>query len=304
MSYYVLVPNSPSAIRVFQIEDTERGFAVPIGVTNAPRLEAEPGETIWETLRRAGLERGEFHKAALGPGEFYPRMWRPSLPGLAVPGLSPEWNPSAQYETGIANIIAIARGQLTTLVRQLERICQTVQPEGKNLDVYGHDIRNLLILACTEAEAHWRGVLVANGVPQKRSNTKDYVKLREPMKLKDYAVVFPNYPWLSDFKPFEEWNAADPTRSLKWYDAYHAVKHDRETKFEEATLRRVFEAVSACAIMMVSQFGFEEGLGQGAELQSFFYFSNIPKWQFWEAYSPLLGKQPTKVDFGFQMPPK
>jgi hypothetical protein len=67
-------------------------------------------------------------------------MWRPSVPTFN-PGSSPEWNPSAQQETGIADIIAIERGQLTTLTRQLGRICQTVQPEEKNLDAFGHDIR-------------------------------------------------------------------------------------------------------------------------------------------------------------------
>jgi hypothetical protein len=132
----------------------------------------------------------------------------------------------------------------------LGRICQTVQPEGKNLDAFGHDIRNLLILACTEAETHWRGVLVANGVTQDRYTTNDYVKLRDPMKLDEYAVTFPNYPWLAAFKPYEGWNTAKPTCSLGWYDAYNAVKHNRETEFERATLRRVFEAISACVVMM------------------------------------------------------
>lgn len=64
--------------------------------------------------------------------------------------------------------LASARSQLTSLARKLETICQTVQPSEKNLDVYGHEIRNLLILAATEAEMHWRGILTANGrlVPQ------------------------------------------------------------------------------------------------------------------------------------------
>jgi hypothetical protein len=158
-----------------------------------------------------------FIKAALGPGEFYPRIWRPSVPDQsAALGSSPAWNPSAQHETNIANLIAIARGQLTTLVRQLERICQAVQPEGPNLEVFGHDIRNLLILACTEAEAHWRGVLVANDVrtTNDRYTTNHYVLLRDPMRLDEYAVMFPNYPWLEAFKPYEQWNTAKPTCSL------------------------------------------------------------------------------------------
>jgi hypothetical protein len=233
-----------------------------------------------------------FHETDLGPGEFYPRMWRPSVPTFN-PGSSPEWNPSAQQETGIADIIAIERGQLTTLTRQLGRICQTVQPEEKNLDAFGHDIRNLLILSCTEAEAHWRGVLRANGVTQKCYTTNDYVKLRAPMKLDEYAVTFPNYPWLAAFKPYGGWNTDNPTCSLGWYDAYNAVKHDRQTQFGRATLRRVFEAISACVVMMAAQFGSDEGLGQGSDLRSSFHLSGIRDWLFSQYYIPPFGKQPS-----------
>jgi hypothetical protein len=78
---------------------------------------------------------------------------------------------------GEKTYIASARGQLVSLKRKLETICQTVQPSEKTLDlVYGHEIRNLLILAATEVETHWRGILIANGVSTPR-NTNEYVKL-------------------------------------------------------------------------------------------------------------------------------
>lgn len=303
-SYYILsVPgeyNIPQ-VQVWQIEDRVAdhvGF--PGGMFH---YEATPGETIWDTLRRLNpfwFEREcLFHKTDLGPGEFYPRMWRPPVPTFN-PGSSPEWNPSAQQETGIADIIAIARGQLTALTRLLDRICQTVQPEEKNLDAFGHDIRSLLILACTEAETHWRGVLVANGVTQKCYTTNDYVKLRAPMKLDEYVVKFSNYPWLPAFKPYDLWKTDRPTCSLGWYDAYNAVKHDRETQFGRATLRRVFEAISACVIMMAAQFGPDEELGQRSELRSFFHLSGIHDWPLSQYYIPRCGKPPIPVHFDFK----
>jgi len=55
--------------------------------------------------------------------------------------------------------VANARSQLTLLVRKLKAICHIVQPSTKTLDAYGHEIRNLLILAATEVEMHWRAVL-------------------------------------------------------------------------------------------------------------------------------------------------
>lgn len=304
MSYYILsVPgeyNIPQ-VQVWQIED---GVADRIGVTGGMfHYVAGPGETICQTLRRLNRFWFEptclFHKTDLGPGEFYPRMWRPPVPTFNS-GLSPEWNPSAQEEPGIANIIAVAHGQLTTLTRQLGRICQTVQPEVKNLDAFGHDIRNLLILACPEVENQWRNVLIANGVTQDRYTTYDYVKLHDPMKLDEYAVTFPNYPWLPAFKPYEGWNTAKPTCSLGWYDAYNAVKHDRETQFERATLRCVFEAISACVVMMAAQFGPDDGLGQSSELRSFFHLSGIPDWPLSKYYIHPHGKPPTPVHFDFK----
>jgi hypothetical protein len=318
MSYYIYAPEPiyvhhprlrfsrfSDTTEVWQIEDK---FAVRIGVDNPPRYEAAPGETIWDKLRRQcpAWFRPDgstlLIETALGPGEFYPRIWRPSVPDQsAALGLSPAWNPSAQHESNIADVIAIARGQLTTFTRQLDRICQTVQPLGQNLDVFGHDIRNLLILACTEAEAHWRNVLVANGVKQERFSTKDYVKLQEPLKLDQYAVTFPNYPWLEAFKPYEKWNAEGPTCSLEWYDAYNAVKHDRETQFIGAKLRHVFDAIAACVIMIDSQFGEDEGLGAGSELRAFFRFSGRPEWPYSDYYIPPYGKDITPVQFDFNV---
>jgi len=306
-SYYILSVPGEYNIPQVQVWRFGDGVANPVGVTGEMYpYKAVPGETIWDTLRRLNPFWFEpeclFHETDLGPGEFYPRMWRPPVPAFN-PGSSPEWNPSARQETGIANIIAVAHGQLTALTRQLGRICQTVQPEEKNLDAFGHDIRNLLILACTEAEAHWRGVLVTNGVNVKKDhyNTNDYVKFLAPMKLDKYAVTFPNYPWLPAFKPYAGWDASKPTASLKWYDSYNAAKHDRETQFKEAALRRVFEAISACVVMMAAQFGSDEGLGQGSELRSSFHLSGIPDWPLSKYYIPPFGKQPSPALFDFNM---
>jgi hypothetical protein len=305
MSHYVrVVPNqNGSTTQVWKIEND---VAIRVGVTNAEHgpgtfFKAQAGETIWDVLRRdtPWFEpdgQCPFHKTILQPGEFYPRMARPID---QHPSEAPGWSPGAQQET---NAIAIAQGQLNTLIRQLDRICQTVQPTEKTFDAFGHDIRNLLILACTEAESHWRGVLVANGVRKKVFTTREYVVLREAMRLDEYAVAFPSYPWLEPFKPFEGWNTTGgSTQTLKWYDSYNAVKHNRENEFERATLRHAFEAVSACAIMMTAQFGHHLNTGPRSELQSFFQFSTIPKWPLSDVYIfPYSAGDWSAVTFSFK----
>jgi len=282
-SYYLrqCPAQSGQATEVWKIDDDS---AFRIGITGPTIFRADDGKTIWETLAlKTGWfgPNGEspFHDATLRPGQFYPRMARPID---QHPGEAPGWSPGAKTDT---NYIAIARGQLTALMRQLDRICQTVQPTDATYNTFGHDIRNLLILACTEVESHWRGVLVANGITKDRFTTADYVTLCPAMRLNEYAVDFPNYPWLPPVKPFEGWGTTgSPTRELKWYDAYNAVKHDRENEFSRATLRHAFEAVTACAIMIAAQFGKPHGLGQRTELQDFFHFTSVPTWPLSDVY--------------------
>jgi hypothetical protein len=147
---------------------------------------------------------------------------------------------------------------------------------------FGHDIRNLLILACTEVEAHWRGILKANGVQRDNLNRQDYVKLAPVLRLPEYSISCPNFPWLTPITPFENWGEANtPQKPLAWYDAYNSVKHDRESSFTMATLKNAFQAVSACAIMICAQFGAPKYVGP--ELR-FFEWTNVPNWHPTETY--------------------
>ena len=101
-----------------------------------------------------------------------------------------------------------------------------------------------------EVESHWRGVLVANGVKghganEDRFTAHQYVNLKAAMRLDEYGVEFPSYPWLPPISPFAGWGSSDkPTQDLAWYDAYNAVKHNREAEFERATLGHAFVGLS------------------------------------------------------------
>lgn len=298
MDYYIRIYSNLDTTTSSQVWKIDNHIAVRVGVANAEQgpgsfFKADPGETIWDALRRQtpwfeSDGQNPFHKLNLRPGEFYPRIARPID---QHPQESPGWSPGARNET---SFIAIARGQLMALTRQLDRICQTVQPTEQTFSTFGHDIRNLLVLACTEVESHWRGVLAANSVNKSRFTTADYVELRNAMRLDEYAVDFPHYPWLGPLKPFDGWGSTGcPTQELKWYDAYNAVKHNRENEFERATLRYAFDAVTACAIMMAAQFGLAHGLGQRSELEAFFHFSGAPAWPLSDLYMYPYGEGTT-----------
>ena len=130
-------------------------------------------------------------------------------------------------------------------------------------------IRELLLLAATEAEASWAAILKANRYPPKdRLNTTDYVKLLDPMLLDSYTLSLASYPDFPAFAPLKGWDPKRPTQSLDWYDAYNATKHNREEHLDVATLERVIHAVGATVVMFFAQFGWGSSLLE--RCQSFF----------------------------------
>jgi hypothetical protein len=291
--------------QIWEISDAK---AVCLSVTNARHgpgtyFEAENGEDIFDAIRRQASgffpPSGEnpFTRLELDPNHFYPRMARrPSNVGSNAFGFYPG------YEND-RDLIAISKSQLLVLTDMLGSICQTVHPVEQNLGVFGHDIRNLLILAATEFEAQCRGVLTANGAVAR--NTADYVKLLRPMRLKDYKIAFTKFGWLDPIAPFESWEPSAPTQSLAWYDAYSATKHDREVNFSAATLRHCLSAMAGIVALLIAQFG-GRALGYGAEAfgqerEMSFRIAAWPSWEPGEVYTtvPAFGGAWTPVSFPF-----
>jgi hypothetical protein len=144
---------------------------------------------------------------------------------------------------------------LRLLLLKMLDIFESVEPVGTNLSVYGHKVRELLLLAATEAEASWCAVLKANGYIKGRLKTTDYVKLLNPMLLASYSLRLTSYPAFPGFAPFRDWDPSCPTQSLDWYDSYNATKHNREEHLNEATLKKAIHAVGAAVVMFYAQFG-------------------------------------------------
>ncbi len=208
------------------------------------RVTAARGKTALETL--GGYYPGTtFTELELKPGEYYPGMARPIFNG------KPWTNPDQSAEA--MNRRASATGQLHALIQQLEQICRVVHPKETNLQAYGHEIRNVLILACTELKSQWKAILEAHNAPAK--NTTHYTKLSAPLKLAEYAVEFPYYPWMPERRPFQGWQHG--TTDLPWYGAYNDVKHNRDGKFALASLHNAFEALTAFFIMLCAQYGWD-----------------------------------------------
>jgi len=260
-----------------------------------PHFATDNFTTRVETLKDSPKDGpgSEFQKLRFTPGEYYPRMARPST---TKPNASPGCTPDK------SDVIRDARGtsagQLHALIGQLEQICRVIHPTPKNDEAFGHEIRNILILACTEVEAQWKGILKANGVTKEFTTTNDYIKLANPMKLDEYKVDLTYYPWLPPIAPFEGWKPGGfPTKDLRWYHAYNQVKHDREANFEQATLGHALYAITGCFVMLCAQYGWDFALRGDEALRAFFHLTGAPAWPPSEIYVPFGEPQPRQYEF-------
>ncbi|MET3762212.1 hypothetical protein [Sphingomonas sp. UYEF23] len=176
-SWYVRDVGSDQGRQLWKISDFAATRMYVLNPETGPGsfYEAESGETIWECLRRStpwllGMDDpGPFQQMMNAPGRYHPRVARPN----ALMDIKKLWLPNSAEER---RYIAEAQNQLGALIANLRAIIRVVQPTPATLLVYGHEIRNLLILAATEVEMHWRGILHANGKSAKVT-TNDYVKL-------------------------------------------------------------------------------------------------------------------------------
>lgn len=236
-----------------------------------------------------GMEAGPLVRAGaapskMEPGIFYPRIWRGGYDqnGLQVYNVI---DPRQVY--GYKHVQSIVAA--SSLFDYLLEIFRYIEPSEENKKSFGHKTRELLILVCTEVESAWRAVLVENSENQKANyTTNDYVRVKEPLNLDRWAVGLFNYPNLPPFRPFEGWDPESATKSLPWYDAYNAVKHDREAQFSQATLENLLNATAALHIMQLAQWGPETYSRWHGNESSPFGLIAWPEYPVSEMYIPAL----------------
>lgn len=242
---------------------------------------------------------------ALPPSEAWSRIYRPGAPPL-----------HDRHREARDDMVHAARG----LFVRLQDVFRYVEPTSSNFATYGHETRDLLILACNEVESGWRAVLRENGyerrdgrgavVDPKRWNAEnDYLKCRDALRLDEWVVKVVGRSRIGLVQPFAGWAPSNP---LSWYQAYNHVKHDREQNFAEATLRTCIDACAAVAIMIWAQFGswtinrafdplyiLQYSSPTESNVVDTFYLQTEPTWAVRDYYAPpqLLGR--TDADWAF-----
>ena len=208
------------------------------------------------------------------PGCFYPRIFRENIFFNYV------------GEQFLQDVRAYQNIQAS-----LDELFNYIEPSEGNLNAYGHKIRELLILACTEVECLLVKTLTDNGYETKvRYSTNDYVKCRDILGLGKFEVTLMQYPKLKIFKPFQSWKADSPTKSMPWYSAYNSVKHNRSDNIANANLEHLLDAISAIHILLESQYGkcIFERWNSLTEDRSIYKTEARPQWSCAEVVAPVL----------------
>lgn len=176
--------------------------------------------------------------------------------GHAIDGV---WRPSLYYSADTfqalnveENEMRLSEQALRLLVEKMDEILLYIEPDSASLNTYSHKTRELLILACTELENFWMSYMKKSGVQPlngRTFTTKDYVKLKDKLHLKEFEFELKTYSSVPLLRPFEQWDDANPTATLPWYEAYNKTKHDRSAYFSLSTLLNCINAVVANLVM-------------------------------------------------------
>ena len=256
VSYWRLQGNFPGrSSGHYFVEDDGAGEYVVWQDQGGPLTRLPRGRGLVEdALMAAGVQIGGLSQTSYQPGEYHPRIWRPINWPRARVHYEKEW--------------ASAQGAALNLFVEMHTVFRYIEPAG-NGRAYGDEIRQLLILACTEVEAQCKGVLRANHydryttdrtgkrrqVQRKNWNMPgDYQKVGRALRLADYKVKLRGHPALPALQPFAAW-ATGTSAPLPWYADYNKVKHDRLLKFRRATLENMIDAMAAVHILVCAQFG-------------------------------------------------
>jgi hypothetical protein len=227
------------------------------------------GETVSITVK-------DFFKSTFGAGEYHPRI------ALDNCDLYDRLTSEGAFTDEVRAYYNI--------VDMLNDLFKVIEPTKKNLTSYGHKIREILILACTEVEYLLLQFLKDNGYQEKdRYSTQDYIKVLEPLKLDSYKVALKMHPSLDSISPFSKWNRqVGSTKSLFWYNAYNSVKHDRGGNFENASLEAVINAVGAIHILLEAQYGKEIFHKFHLDFKSCFQTKEYPIWRVSDLQVPII----------------
>jgi hypothetical protein len=133
------------------------------------------------------------------------------------------------------------------LERDLELISRYVEFCEQNLSTYSIELTHLFLASASEVDVVAK-LVCAHGAPRApRENIDQYREvLRSTFpELPEVRIQIPRYGL--SFSPWENWAG---NRNPDWWRSYNNVKHERNTYFNEATLKNALNAVGGLLILV------------------------------------------------------
>lgn len=179
--------------------------------------------------------------------------------------------------------------QLNLLLTDLENIFHHVEPHKANKNTFSMFLRDIIIKSSTEVETHWKELMKLNGYKKENLTTKDYSKLMEFINF-NFHIKLENYPTYDEVIPFLNWNIENPTKSLKWYNVYNILKHDRTNSLSNATLCNAINSVGAVFILVNIRYSnlttLHDKIELSNEIKKVFKITKMVNVSKWKLYTP------------------
>ncbi|QQS11867.1 MAG: hypothetical protein IPK81_20370 [Rhodospirillales bacterium] len=139
------------------------------------------------------------------------------------------------------------------LLKDLQDLCEFVEPADANIDTYSYRIHGLLMRVCIEVEANWTAILRENGYEKEKNLTvADYKKIEATHRLSEYEIQVATWTGRKvHYTPFRAWGTGGP---LVWYQRYNSSKHDRQGNFQKATFGTLIESICGLLALLSAQF--------------------------------------------------
>ena len=136
------------------------------------------------------------------------------------------------------------------LEKSFVEIMTYVELDTRNYDTFSYEFVRQLQGIGAEIDSVMKVICGFNS--SDRKNTNDYC----PIILGKYTDITTNEINVQNIviKPFENWNAQNPTSSLFWYEAYNEIKHGRTGDFTKANLKNVLYALAGLYLLEMHYF--------------------------------------------------
>ena len=133
------------------------------------------------------------------------------------------------------------------LERDMDVMSRYIEFDEANFAVYSIELAHLLFAAASEVDVVAKLLCQMLEPAAPRGNINDYkaVLLRALPGLPDAEIIVLRYGLT--FRPWSNWSGAN---NPDWWRSYNDVKHERDTNFNQATLKSSLNALGALLILI------------------------------------------------------